>query len=61
MVLGRGVHRFQLCSAVVKDVHSDFCNVAVLDDSRSVCVGECAVDFREIIPAPSRPKGIQRV
>ena len=52
MVLGRGVHRYQLCSAVVKDVHSDFCNVAVLDDSRSVCVGECAVDFREIIPVP---------
>lgn len=24
--------------------------VAVLDDSRSYCVGEVAVDFREIIP-----------
>lgn len=51
VVLGRGVSaRYQLCSAVVKDVHSDFCNVAVLDDSRSYCVGECAVDFREVIP-----------
>jgi len=50
VVLGRGVLAHQLCSAVVKDVHSDFCDVAVLDDSRSYCVGEVAVDFREIIP-----------
>lgn len=51
VVLGRNVTpRFQLCAAVVKEVHSDFCNVAVLDDSRSFVVGECSVDFREIIP-----------
>ncbi|CAE7211862.1 unnamed protein product [Symbiodinium natans] len=51
VILGRGVsQQYQLCSAVVKEVHADFCSVAVLDDSRSYSVGECIAKFREVIP-----------
>mmetsp|Transcript_28969 Transcript_28969/g.68890 ORF Transcript_28969/g.68890 Transcript_28969/m.68890 type:complete len:678 (-) Transcript_28969:97-2130(-) len=51
VILGRGVNsQYQLCSAVIKEVHADFCSVAVLDASRSFSTGECIAKFREVIP-----------
>jgi len=54
VILGRRVQpEFQLCWAVVRSVEETSCNVAVLDATKSFCIGECCPEFSEILPVNS--------
>eukprot|EP00435_Cladocopium_sp_Y103_P053809 s577_g17.t1 len=48
VILERGLQPFALCPGVVKGVEGTSCTVAVLDDSRSVFIGECRVAFSDV-------------
>jgi len=48
VILQRGLQPFALCPGVVKGVEGSSCTVAVLDDSRSVFIGECRVAFSDV-------------
>ncbi|CAE7486813.1 dld [Symbiodinium pilosum] len=45
--------KFNMCPAVVTGVEAPSCTVAVLDDSRSVFIGECRVNLWETLPVHS--------
>eukprot|EP00930_Biecheleria_cincta_P073850 TRINITY_DN61120_c0_g1_i1.p1 TRINITY_DN61120_c0_g1~~TRINITY_DN61120_c0_g1_i1.p1 ORF type:complete len:588 (+),score=87.52 TRINITY_DN61120_c0_g1_i1:46-1809(+) len=54
VILGRRVQpEFQLCWAVVRSVEETSCRVAVLDATKSFCIGECCPEFSEILPVNS--------
>jgi len=44
---------FQLCWAVVRSVDETSCRVAVLDATKSFCIGECNPEFSDILPVNS--------
>eukprot|EP00438_Fugacium_kawagutii_P009734 Skav210506 [mRNA] locus=scaffold601:448656:468862:+ [translate_table: standard] len=48
VILERGFQQFALCPGVVKGVDGSTCHVAVLDDSRSVLIGECHVAVSDV-------------
>lgn len=48
VILQRGLQPFSLCPGVVKGVEGSSCTVAVLDESRSVFIGECRVAFSDV-------------
>lgn len=54
VILGRCVSpEFQLCWAVVTTVEEKSCKVAVLDATKSFCIGECCPQFSEMLPVNS--------
>lgn len=54
VILGRRVQpEFQLCWAVVMCVEGSFCKVAVLDSTKSFCIGECCPRISEMLPVNS--------
>lgn len=54
VILGRRVQpEFQLCWAAVVSVEENFCKVAVLDTTKSFCIGECCPRFSEMLPVNS--------
>lgn len=54
VILGRCVQpEFQLCWAVVRTVQESSCQVAVLDATKSFCIGECCPKFSEMLPVNS--------
>lgn len=54
VILGRRVQpEFQLCWAVVRSVEETSCRVAVLDATKSFCIGECCPEFSEVLPVNS--------
>eukprot|EP00930_Biecheleria_cincta_P046604 TRINITY_DN32153_c0_g1_i1.p1 TRINITY_DN32153_c0_g1~~TRINITY_DN32153_c0_g1_i1.p1 ORF type:complete len:600 (+),score=69.41 TRINITY_DN32153_c0_g1_i1:59-1801(+) len=54
VILGRCVQpEFQLCWAVVTTVEEKSCKVAVLDATKSFCIGECCPLFSQMLPVNS--------